>query len=351
MEQPQGISPRILRIIDANLDRAGEGLRVLEDLARLGLDDAGLSRQLKELRHRLLTSGWPSPAELLGARDAGGDIGAGLETTDQQQTRDLPSVAVANARRAQEALRTIEEMALAAGRDAAPFRQARFELYELEKALFSRLGRRDKAARLRGLYAILDTAALRGRRHADTARQLVRGGAAAIQLRDKTTPRKDLLPIARELKGICAENDVLFIINDHLDLALTASADGLHLGQDDLPVKEARRLLNIDQLLGVSARTPELAAAAREGGADYLGVGAMYPTGSRENAEVVGPERLRIIREAVDLPIVAIGGITAANAAAVIGAGADAVAVIGAILGTADPAAAAREIANKFEVK
>ena len=351
MEQPESSSKRILRIIDANLDRAGEGLRVLEDLARFGLDDADLSKRLKETRHRLLTAVWIPQAKLLDARNSGRDVGADLETADQQQPRDLPDTVVANARRVQEALRVIEEMAVYTGQDAAPFRQARFELYKLEQPLFSQLVRRDKTARLRGLYAIIDTAALQGRRHAEAAREVIRGGAGTIQLRDKTTPKKDLLPIAGELKNICAENNVLFIVNDYLDLALAVNADGLHLGQDDLPVPAARRLLNINQLLGVSTRTPEQAAAARDGGADYIGVGAMYTTASRDNAEVVGPERLSEIRETAGLPIVAIGGINADNVTKVIEAGAEAAAVISAVLGTADIAAAAREISSKFEVK
>jgi thiamine-phosphate pyrophosphorylase len=350
MEQSERLTPEVLRIIDANLDRCGEGLRVLEELARFGLNDAGLAGRLKDLRHRILTVGWPVPADRLGARDAAGDVGADTETADQRRARDLPAVAMANARRVQEALRVIEEMAVSTVRDVTIFRQARFDLYEIEKILADRLSRRDKAGRLRGLYAIIDTEALGNRRHDDITREVISGGANVVQLRDKTTPKKDLLIIAEKLKNICNEQNVLFIVNDHLDIALAVNADGLHLGQDDLPASVARRLLNIGQLLGISTRTPEAAAAAQEAGADYIGVGAMYPTASRDNAEVVGPERLSRVRTAISLPIVAIGGITAANADSVISAGADAIAVIGAILGAVDSTTAAHEIASKFEV-
>ncbi len=349
MKQPEDMSPPVLRIIDANLDRIGEGLRVLEDLARFGLNDADLARRLKETRHSLLTTGWPPPQQLLQARDAASDVGIDLETTDQQRSRDLPATAVANARRVQEALRVIEEMAGHAGLAAERFRRARFELYELEQTLFSRLGRQDKTSRLRGLYTIIDTRFLKGRSHIEVARQIIQGGATTIQLRDKTTVKKDLLPIARELRNLCAEHNVLLIINDHLDLALATGADGLHLGQDDLPVKEARRLLAIDQILGISTRTVGQATAAE--GADYIAVGSIYPTKSKESTEVVGLERLRQIRAAVRLPIVAIGGITADSAAAVITAGANAVAVISAILSAGDITTATREIISKFEVE
>lgn len=351
MEPPEGMSPPVLRIIDANLDRIGEGLRVLEDLARFGLNDADLARRLKEARHSLLTTGWPSPQQLLQARDTAGDVSINLETADQQLSRDLPATAVANARRVQEALRVIEEMAAHAGLSVERFRRARFELYELEQTLFSRLGRQDKTSCLRGLYAIIDPRFLKGRGHTEVARQIIQGGATTIQLRDKTTSKKDLLPIARELRNLCAEHNVLFIINDHLDLALATGADGLHLGQDDLPVKEARRLLAIDQILGISTRTVEQANNAADEGADYIAVGSMYPTTSKESAEVVGLERLRQIRAAVKLPIVAIGGITAGNAAAVIAADADAVAVISAILSAGDITTATQEIMSNFEAE
>jgi len=157
--------------------------------------------------------------------------------------------------------------------------------------------------------------------------------------------------IAQQLKNLCAEHKVLFIVNDYLDIALAAGADGLHLGQDDLPVKEARRLLPIDKILGCSTTTVDQAITAKTDGADYIAVGSIYPTASKETAQVVGLERLRETRQAVDLPLVAIGGINKDSAAEVIAAGADSVAVISAILQAGNVKEATGEIVARVGQK
>jgi len=353
MISSEATSGQTLRIIDANLNRIGEGLRILEDVARLLLNDAALSKQLKAMRHRLITGDLPFNQQLLQARDSEDDVGVDIEAPEQKKQRDLPLTVVANSRRVQESLRAIEELAktpeLAAKLDSDKFKQARFELYSIERKLFSRLLRRDKAKQISGLYAIIDTQVLKGRSHIEAATEIIRGGAKIIQLRDKHSSKKELLPIAKQLAKLCAAHNVLFIVNDYLDLALASDADGLHLGQDDLPTRTARKLLPIDKILGISARTIELAAAAQSEGADYLGVGAMYPTSTKETAVVVGLERLRQIRQAVSLPLVAIGGITKDNASEVIAAGASSVAVISSILQAESPQEAARQIAAKLE--
>jgi len=341
------------RIIDANLNRIGEGLRLLEDAARLLLDDAAITEQLKAMRHRLVTGDLPFNKRLLQGRDAEGDIGVDIEAADQKEPRELPLMVVANSRRVQESLRVIEELAKAPGLDAGldteVFKQARFELYSIERRLFARLLRRDKARRISGLYAIIDSDSLGGRSHAELAAEVIRGGARVIQLRDKSSPGKKLLAIARQVKKICAESDVLFIMNDHLDLALAADADGLHLGQDDLPIAEARRLLPIDKILGCSTHTPEQATAAAGDGADYIAAGSVFPTATKEAIHVIGLEGLRRICQAADLPVVAIGGITAENAAEVIAAGAVSATVISALSQADSPEKAAQRIAAELE--
>jgi thiamine-phosphate pyrophosphorylase len=349
MAPQEAISSQTLRIIDANLNRIGEGLRLLEDLARFVLNDTNLTQQLKNMRHNLLTSDWPFQRQLLQARNSTGDVGIDIEVPKEEKERRLPTTIVANARRVQEALRVMEELAKQVNLDPDKFKQARFDVYELEQALLSRLLRQDKIKHLPGLYVIIDTQALKGHNHTEAASQAIQGGATVIQLRDKLLSKKELLPIAQQLKSLCAEHDVLFIVNDYLDLALATDADGLHLGQDDLPVKVARKLLAMDKILGCSTRTVDEAIIAESDGADYVAVGSIYPTLSKETAEVVGLERLRQIRQAVSLPLVAIGGISRNNAAEVIAAGASSVAVISAVLQAEDIAAAANEIVDKLE--
>jgi len=355
MLSPEAIPGQTLRIIDANLNRIGEGLRLLEDTARLLLNDATLTQQLKTMRHELVKGDWSFNKQLLQARDSEGDVGINIETPEQEKQRELPLMVVANSRRVQESLRTVEELAKIPGitpkLNSEKFKQARFNLYSIERNLLSKLLRQDKIKHIPGLYAIIDTQALKGRSHLEVASQIIRGGARTIQLRDKLLSKKELLPIAQQLKNLCAEHNVLFIVNDYLDIALAADADGLHLGQNDLPTKVARKLLPIDKILGCSTTTVEQAITAESDGADYIAVGSIYPTTSKETAKVIGLNRLRQIRQAVTLPLVAIGGITEDNAAEVIAAGASSVAVISAILQAGSPEEAARQIVARLEVQ
>lgn len=346
----KAISGETLRIIDANLNRAGEGLRFLEEVARFILDDASLTQQLKNMRHETLRVDSSLHQKLLHARNSEGDVGIDSEVPGEDKQRELSTTVTANARRVQESLRVMEELAKIPdiNLDSEKFKHARFKLYTIEKTLLSRLLRRDKIENLTGLYLILDTEALKGRSHAEVAGQAIRGGAKIIQLRDKVSSKKKLLPIAQTLRNLCAEHGVLFIINDYLDLALAVNADGLHLGREDLPLEEARKLLPIDKILGGSGRTIGEATIAQSAGVDYIGVGSIFPTPSKENTEVIGLERLRQIKQAVTLPLVAIGGINKDNAAQVKAAGADSVAVISAVLGATDVEKASREITNKF---
>jgi len=346
-------SSQTSRIIDANLNRIGEGLRLLEDIARLLLDDAALTQQLKTMRHELIRGNLPFHQQLLQARNSAGDIGINIEAAGEEKQRELPIIAVANSRRVQESLRTLEELAKIPGTtpelDSEKFKQARFNLYTIEQTLLSRLLRKDKIKHISGLYVIIDTQALKGRSHIEAASQVISGGAKTIQLRDKLHSKKELLPIAQQLMELCAEHNVLFIVNDYLDIALAAEADGLHLGHDDLPIEAARKLLPLDKILGCSTTTVDQAITAESEGADYIAVGSIYPTPSKETAEVVGLDRLRQIRQAVTSPLVAIGGITRDNAAEVMAAGADAVAVISAVLQAEDAEKATRQIIDRLE--
>jgi len=193
------------------------------------------------------------------------------------------------------------------------------------------------------LYVILDGQASGGRRLDELLDAVLAGGCRIVQLREKTMPPAGLFPLAQALRRRCREAGALFIVNDRVDLALAVEADGAHVGQDDLPAREARRLLPPPMILGVSTHNADQARRARDDGADYVAVGSMFPTGSKIGFELVGPELVRRVRADIPVPLVAIGGITRNNLSQVIEAGADAVAVISAIGKARDPAAAVRE--------
>jgi thiamine-phosphate pyrophosphorylase len=183
---------------------------------------------------------------------------------------------------------------------------------------------------------------LAGRDHVAIAAAALDGGADMIQLRDKTGDLRILLPQARAIQTLCRAHGAIFIVNDRLDLALAVGADGAHVGQEDLPAGAARRLLGPGRILGVSTHDRAQAEAARGAGADYIGFGPMFPTGTKDTGySPRGLAGLREVRAAVGLPILAIGGITLETAAEVIAAGATAPAVISAIVAAPDIAAAA----------
>lgn len=192
------------------------------------------------------------------------------------------------------------------------------------------------------LYVILDRAAARGRSLEVILDATISGGCRMVQLREKEWPSGRLLPVAQRLRVRCREAGVTFIVNDRVDLALAVDADGVHLGQDDLPATLARPLLRQGMILGVSTHGVEQARAAATAGADYVAVGSMFPTATKPDFQLVGPALVRAIRDEVRVPLIGIGGITAENVGEVIRAGADGVAVIAAVCGAADPLDATR---------
>ena len=201
------------------------------------------------------------------------------------------------------------------------------------------------AARVRGLYVIVDPEVTRGRPGAEVAEAAVRGGARVIQLRDKTSDGSDVLRTAREVKRVC-EPDALFIMNDDAGLTAVAEAHGLHTGQSDLPVAEARRILGAGQIIGRSNNSIEEVVESQSAGADYIAVGAVFPTATMGKAErrTIGTETIARVKEMVDQPVVAIGGISVANVASVFEAGADAACVASAVAMADEPEQAAAAI-------
>jgi thiamine-phosphate pyrophosphorylase len=191
-------------------------------------------------------------------------------------------------------------------------------------------------------YAMVDPAG--GHEPVMLAQALLDAGARIMQLRLKDAPGRDFLAAARAIADLCHKHSAILIVNDRVDIAILADARGVHLGQDDLPLDAARRIAGIGKMIGVSTHNVEQARAAEDGGADYIGFGPMYPGGLRNNAAGQGLDRLRAIRAAVKIPIVAIGGITEARVAETLAAGADAVAIITDVVNAADVGAKVRSI-------
>jgi len=342
----------MLRLMDANIDRLSEGLRVLEDVARFVLGDIKATETLKRMRHELIPADPALKSRLLAARDSESDIGRESPVA-RIERKTLIDLVAANARRAQESLRVLEEFAKLP--DCPPeiasrnFEQARFTLYQMEKTLVFGFTRQNRRERIAGLYVIIDAQTLAGRlTEIEATGQALKGGARLIQYRDKARERREMVAIAGAMRGLCAEAGALFIMNDCVDVALAIDADGVHLGQEDLPFAMARTILPPHMILGCSARTVEQAIEAEKEGADYLGVGAIFASPTKPGAEAIGLHALKTIKKAVTVPVVAIGGITEENAHEVIGAGADAVAVIGAVLNSVDIASATRRLATRI---
>ncbi len=194
------------------------------------------------------------------------------------------------------------------------------------------------------LYAITDRHWLKGETLHNQVRKAIDGGATFIQLREKHLDKDEFLKEAMEIKALCAEYKVPFVINDDVDIALKIDADGVHVGQSDMQAGDVRAKLGPDKIIGVSAQTVEQALLAEKNGADYLGVGAVFATSSKDDAIEVGPEVLKAICSAVSIPVVAIGGITKENVIQLKGSGISGIAVISAVFAQPDIKAAAAEL-------
>lgn len=331
------------RIVDASANRAREALRVLEDHARFVLDDPHASRQCKELRHALADALSELPEWLLlQARDVDGDVGTGI-TVDAERERTSPhAVLIANAKRLQESLRSLEEY----GKVLSPtfgerVEKLRYGAYALEKIAALGHEARSRLATAR-LYALVAESACRASL-VGTIRELAEGGVDVVQLREKAIDDRTLLSRAREVRQLTRRLGVLFVVNDRPDVAALVEADGVHLGQDDLSVADARRIVGPKMLVGVSTHDLAQLRQAIRDGASYVGIGPTFSSLTKNFANLSG---LRYVEEAVaetSLPAFVLGGVTLDNLPEVVAAGARRVAVSQALVAADDPRRAASE--------
>lgn len=199
------------------------------------------------------------------------------------------------------------------------------------------------------LYAVTDRSWLDGETLYSQVEKALKGGATFIQLREKKLDEEHFLKEAEELKELCRKYQVPFVINDNVEIALAMDADGVHVGQSDMEAGDVRAKLGPDKIIGVSAQTVEQALLAQERGADYLGVGAVFATTSKDDAAEVSHETVKAICEAVDIPVIAIGGISKDNVMQLSGNGLSGIAVISAIFAQPDIEAAARDLKERTE--
>ncbi|NLX71588.1 MAG: thiamine phosphate synthase [Clostridiales bacterium] len=200
----------------------------------------------------------------------------------------------------------------------------------------------DRASML--LYAVTDRTWLKGRSFIDVIEEALKAGVTFLQLREKNLDYSSFLTLAREIKKVVDKYKIPYVINDNVDIALACGADGVHVGQKDMDAKDVRKIIGPDKILGVSAQTVEQAVAAERNGADYIGVGSVFPTSTKPDAETVSFETLREICKSVSIPVVAIGGINKDNAMKLAGSGIDGIAVVSAIFAQDDIAASVREL-------
>lgn len=340
----------VLRVLDAAANRSREGLRVVEDATRFLLNDAHLCGLLKSLRHELAAA-----LEQLGCdrfhalRDTAADVGTAISTAAEFARSSPSDVLRANCKRVAESLRTLEEYGkLIDPGAAAAIEQLRYRFYTLEKALLTTMLGRERLAGCR-LYLLVTEHLCRGGIER-VVKEALEGGVNAVQLREKGIEDPRLLELAEQVRRWTADAKAPLIVNDRPDIAVLSGADGVHVGQDDLSVQQARRIVGPHRLVGVSTHSIEQARQAVLEGADYLGVGPVFASQTKEFSSLAGLGFVTQVAAEIALPWFAIGGITATNIAQVVEAGAVRIAVSSAICGADEPAAAARELKRQLQI-
>ena len=336
--------PRPERMLDANANRAAEGLRAVEDVARFLLNDAAGAQLAKTLRHAIRAA---IPESVVAWRDTAGDVGTTITAAGELERARVTDLIRANAARAQEALRAAEEAAklLGLATCAATLEHCRYESYRLESAILSRLPawlcHRIRLCCLVDISLCVDPVAVAG--------AAARGGAGLVQLRAKSLGERDYLALATRVQEAVRNAGALFAVNDQVAVARVLGADAVHIGQDDLPLAATRAVVGPRCAIGVSAHTPEQARQAVADGADYVGLGPMFATTTKPHEPERGPGLLDAVRPFLTRPSYAIGGLDTERIRALLPRLPHGVAVAGAICRAADPERAAAEILSVIQ--
>jgi thiamine-phosphate pyrophosphorylase len=319
----------LYRILDANLDRAREGLRVIEEWCRFGLNQASLTAECKQLRQTLAL--WHT-AEIWASRDTSSDPGTDLTHPQEERRSDMTQVLRVNFCRVEEALRVLEEYGkLHQPQMAADCKQMRYQVYILETNLIGQ----QRHQRLERSHLYLVTSPVENL--FATVESALQGGVPLVQYRDKDADDSTRLYNAKRLKDLCQQYNALFLMNDRVDIAIAVDADGVHLGQQDLPIAAARQLLGSQKIIGRSTTNPDEMQRAIAEGADYIGVGPVHETPTKAGKAAAGLEYVRYAATHATVPWFAIGGIDTENLQPILDAGATRVAVVRAIMASEHP--------------
>lgn len=338
-----------LRILDANFNRAREAARVLDDYCRFRLSSSALAGSFKEVRHALtrLSNETEKAAgsKLSGYRDSARDVGPTLEIDGRAERGGVSDVVAASFKRLEESLRALEEFSKPVAPAVSPeLEKLRYETYELERVVMmraapSRLREKLDTARL---MVIADPSAV----EAETLAGIVSAGAGVVQLRSKGAKDADFSRICAKVVEALRTTEAIVIVNDRTDIAVSSGADGVHVGAGDLTIPDARKVVGPDMLVGSTARSAGAAEAVEAAGADYIGFGAMFPSGTKKDTVVVGPEALEALAGRVGVPVFPIAGITLGNVALIVEKGVRRAAVSGAIIDAPDPVSAVRALSK-----
>ncbi|MGY6528612.1 MAG: thiamine phosphate synthase [Cyanobacterium sp.] len=319
----------IYRILDANLDRAREGLRIIEEWCRFGLNDVDTASVCKEMRQDLAS--WHSD-DLRTSRDTPNDPGTQLSHPQEEERESLEALLQANFCRVQEALRVLEEYAkLYNGEFASGMKQLRYQVYSLESKLIGKS--RQQLLNKVSLYLVT----MPVDNFFGVVESALKGGLKIVQYRHKDQDDLIKLKEAYKLRQLCHQYGALFIVNDRPDIALAVNADGVHLGQTDMPVGLARQILGQNKIIGKSTTNPQEMAKALGEGVDYIGVGPVYETPTKAGKKASGLEYVRYAKANATVPWFAIGGIDETNITDVTKAGASRTAVVRAIMEAENP--------------
>ncbi|MCM8818497.1 MAG: thiamine phosphate synthase [Candidatus Omnitrophica bacterium] len=323
---------KILRIIDANFNRAREGLRVIEDSFRFIYQDKNILNEIRRIRHnfsRKMLLFFPSN-KLKSARFANEDKGKMLNRKDKLKVNELIET---NFFRIEEALRVLEEYSKVLNPKIFEFfHNTRFNIYDVEKKVMSFLNR--KKIKVPSVYVILNLKE-EYKNFFKFAEKVIRGKPDIIQLRYKGDNTKFFIKCAKELKKIISD-EIIYIINDRIDIGTICESDGIHIGQNDINIEDARKLLP-DKIIGVSASNLREVKKLKNKDIDYIAIGAIFKSSTKVGKKVTGTDILRKVRKLISIPIIGIGGINIENCNKVIEEGADGIAVISAVENSDNP--------------